>query len=219
MSRYLEDPLYLLLFLLPAAGWLFAFYPIHLLITLHLGLCVWILGRASYYYYLYGVRRELLVDPTVLAPVSRRIYALLADIALLALVPIFVPLQHILSNWYSVAINLLIVAAICWLGGTPGKWTVPLAIVDATTGRRATLWQTFLRMVGYCISAAPLGLGFLWAFWDHSGRTWHDMLSGTVVVTPTISIDGDHGDVPSDTTPQPQSFTPRTRSAPTFGKR
>jgi hypothetical protein len=141
---------------------------------LHLGLGVWILGRASYYYYLYGVRRELLVDPTVRAPVSRRVYALLADIALVALVPIFVPLHFITSNFYSVAINVLIVAAICWVGGTPGKWAVPLAVVDATTGRRATLWQTFLRLVGYCISAAP---PWAWALCGLSGtaRVAHGM--------------------------------------------
>ncbi len=39
-----------------------------------------------------------------------------------------------------------------------------------------------LRFAGALISAAALGLGFLWIMIDADGRAWHDRLSGTRVV-------------------------------------
>jgi uncharacterized RDD family membrane protein YckC len=45
---------------------------------------------------------------------------------------------------------------------------------------------TFGRVVTRCgaalLSAACLGLGYLWCLFDRRGRTWHDYLSGTELV-------------------------------------
>jgi uncharacterized RDD family membrane protein YckC len=45
---------------------------------------------------------------------------------------------------------------------------------------------SFGRMVTRCssalLSAACLGLGYLWCLFDRQGRSWHDLLSGTELV-------------------------------------
>jgi uncharacterized RDD family membrane protein YckC len=43
--------------------------------------------------------------------------------------------------------------------------------------------DAFLRCwVGYILSSAPLGLGFIWVLLDKDKRAWHDIIADTLVV-------------------------------------
>jgi uncharacterized RDD family membrane protein YckC len=64
---------------------------------------------------------------------------------------------------------------------TPGKMIVSAWIVDAQTGQQPSLAQCIIRYFAYILSAAPLGLGFLWIAFDPRKQAWHDKLAGTVV--------------------------------------
>jgi len=55
-------------------------------------------------------------------------------------------------------------------------------------GEAPSLGDVGLRTFGYCMSTGCFGLGFLWAFFDPEGLTWHDRISKTLVVeTRTVS--------------------------------
>ena len=68
-----------------------------------------------------------------------------------------------------------------WRGQTLGKIAVHIRVVRPDGGR-LTLGQSFVRSLGYPISALPLFLGFLVAFKSANRRTLHDMIAGTMVV-------------------------------------
>lgn len=78
--------------------------------------------------------------------------------------------------------NLLV--PLLWLlwSATPGKLAVSIKIADAETGRKPRLRQVVIRLLGYYLSALPLGLGFLWILVDRRKQGWHDKLAGTVVI-------------------------------------
>lgn len=65
---------------------------------------------------------------------------------------------------------------------TPGKMLVNAHIVDANTFRPASNARLAVRYVGYFISSAAFGLGFLWIAFDKRKQGWHDKLAGTVVI-------------------------------------
>ncbi len=65
-------------------------------------------------------------------------------------------------------------------GATPGMMIMKLKLVDASTGLQPK--RTFWRSVMGVVSAAPLGLGYLWAFWEKDALTWHDLVAGTRIV-------------------------------------
>jgi uncharacterized RDD family membrane protein YckC len=91
-------------------------------------------------------------------------------------------LEQTMSN---VAVLVLpAVVLLSWLifQGTPGKLLSGCRIVDAESGGRARPFQLVLRLIGYAISLAPAGLGFLWMLWDRRGQGWHDKLARTQVV-------------------------------------
>jgi uncharacterized RDD family membrane protein YckC len=64
---------------------------------------------------------------------------------------------------------------------TPGKLALRAYIVDAETGNPITLRQSVIRYLGYFVSLAPLGLGYLWVAFDQRKQGWHDKMAGTVV--------------------------------------
>jgi uncharacterized RDD family membrane protein YckC len=67
-------------------------------------------------------------------------------------------------------------------GFTLGKWATGLRI-EKNDGARLSIGRAFLRhFVGYPISLALLGLGFLIAAVSVHGRSLHDMIAGTIVV-------------------------------------
>lgn len=67
---------------------------------------------------------------------------------------------------------------------TPGKMAISAKIVDAKSGCALTITQSLVRYLAYFISAAPLGLGFIWVVFDDRKQSWHDKIAGTVVVRP-----------------------------------
>ncbi len=68
-------------------------------------------------------------------------------------------------------------------GTTPGKSLFGLEVV-LLAQQRYPDFRTMLRreLVGKFVSGLPLTWGFLSAFWDKNGQTWHDKMVGTVVV-------------------------------------
>ena len=70
--------------------------------------------------------------------------------------------------------------SVFWLksGQTLGMqaWRIKLATVDGTP---LTLKHCLLRELAAILSAACLGLGYLWCLFDRDKRYWHDILSGT----------------------------------------
>ncbi|RPI83927.1 MAG: RDD family protein [Chloroflexi bacterium] len=90
------------------------------------------------------------------------------------------------SVQFSPFVSLLIIMAYFmyfWalLGYTPGKLLLGLKIVRRD-GSKLTLGRSFLRFIGYWVSAVPLFLGFIWIIFDRKRLSWHDRLAGTQVI-------------------------------------
>lgn len=69
---------------------------------------------------------------------------------------------------------------ICYGAETPGLQWLGLAVLDYD-GNSPRQAQRLVRAAGFLISAAALGLGFLWALADEETLTWHDRMSKTFV--------------------------------------
>lgn len=70
-----------------------------------------------------------------------------------------------------------------WLknGQTLGMQAWRLKLVGFN-GSQPTVGRIIIRCLGATLSAACLGLGYLWCLFDRKGRYWHDYLSGTELV-------------------------------------
>jgi len=66
-------------------------------------------------------------------------------------------------------------------GQTLGMQAWRIRLVDFQ-GRTPGLPRALLRCLGACLSAACLGLGYLWCVVDRNHRYWHDYLSGTELI-------------------------------------
>ena len=74
-------------------------------------------------------------------------------------------------------------------GTTPGMMFRGLQ-VTSFDGDPPQPRQMLLRSVGYMLSAGTFFLGFLWAWWDEDGLTWHDRFSRTYLsVTQDFTTD------------------------------
>lgn len=73
----------------------------------------------------------------------------------------------------------------CWFwiknGQTLGMQAWRIKLTDFS-GNKPRAWQSLLRCLGALLSAACLGLGYLWCLVDKNGRYWHDYLSRTELV-------------------------------------
>ena len=67
-------------------------------------------------------------------------------------------------------------------GTSPGKRALRLQIVDADTGRRMTARQAGLRTLGYLLTFATCGAGFLWVLFNQRKQALHDRIANTVVI-------------------------------------
>jgi uncharacterized RDD family membrane protein YckC len=72
----------------------------------------------------------------------------------------------------------------CYVAETPGLLWTGLRVVDYN-GQFPRAEQRLLRALGALLSGAALGMGYLWAFVDEEGLTWHDRMSRTYVVRDT----------------------------------
>ncbi|MEM1111155.1 MAG: RDD family protein [Pseudomonadota bacterium] len=82
-----------------------------------------------------------------------------------------------------IMLTLIAFFSVFWLknGQTLGMqaWRVKLVRSD---GGDLALQHCLRRCVGAALSAACLGLGYLWCLVDRRGRYWHDYLSGSELV-------------------------------------
>jgi uncharacterized RDD family membrane protein YckC len=67
-------------------------------------------------------------------------------------------------------------------GQTVGKRVVEIRVARAADGGPLGWGTALVRHVASWLSALPCGLGYFWMLWDKEKETWHDKLSGTVVV-------------------------------------
>ena len=65
---------------------------------------------------------------------------------------------------------------------TPGLQWMGLRILDYD-GYPPRSGQRLVRALGMLLGGAALGLGYLWAFVDEEGLTWHDRMSKTFITT------------------------------------
>jgi uncharacterized RDD family membrane protein YckC len=67
-------------------------------------------------------------------------------------------------------------------GQTLGKKALGIRVVDLRTGEPIGFSRGVIRYFGRILSAIPIFLGYFWMLWDYEKQTWHDKLSGAVVV-------------------------------------
>ncbi|WP_298137610.1 RDD family protein [Acidiferrobacter sp.] len=89
------------------------------------------------------------------------------------------PFRQFLGLIFSVAYSVVF-----WVKflGTPGKLLLSCHLVDAHTLGPLSVGQSLLRNLGYLVSYATLGLGFLWIAWDPRKQGFHDKIAGSVVL-------------------------------------
>ncbi|HWS55855.1 MAG TPA: RDD family protein [Pyrinomonadaceae bacterium] len=144
-----------------------------------------------------AVRRAEVNFERLRAPFSLRCGALLVDYIILIGIVAFVTLLArafdddprggglLLTVGYAAALavgflNLVVVAGLS--GRTLGKWVAGLRI-ERRDGVPLSFGRALLRhLVGYPLTLATLGVGFLLAAFSAEGRALHDFLAGTVVV-------------------------------------
>jgi uncharacterized RDD family membrane protein YckC len=101
---------------------------------------------------------------------------------------------------------LTAMAFFCWFwlknGQTLGMqaWRIKLVTFD---GAAPGPWQVIARALGAALSAACLGLGYLWCLVDRNGYYWHDYLSRSKLVL-----------LPSKKKPKTQNVAPPNAANP-----
>lgn len=85
------------------------------------------------------------------------------------------------SLWLMMMWAMYVVVTGYCLKGTPGMLMMELRFRDKNGGR-PKLYQLIIRHFATYISALPLFLGYIWMFFDKKHQTWHDMISGVVIV-------------------------------------
>jgi len=66
-------------------------------------------------------------------------------------------------------------------GRTIGKWFMGLKVVRSD-GRPPTIGRSFIRFIGYGVSAIVFWLGYFWVLVDSDRQAWHDHMAKTWVV-------------------------------------
>lgn len=188
MYRLFQDPLLAIFVLIPVGALAFLFAPDATIYVLFAALALWISIRCVYNVGLqYPYLRGQVATAEFASPLAR-VLAFLADGVVFA-VPTMIVFAILRDDSTADAVSSVITlsaAVILWrhTGATPGKWAVPILIVDAKTGERPSYFQAVVRLIGYGVSVLPLGLGLLWALWDERGQAWHDKMAGTIVIYP-----------------------------------
>lgn len=77
-----------------------------------------------------------------------------------------------------------VVIIIFWMyrAGTIGKIILSMEIVHAKTLEKPSKIQLIGRFFGYILSVLPLGIGFIWIYYDKKQQGFHDKVSSTVVI-------------------------------------
>jgi uncharacterized RDD family membrane protein YckC len=130
---------------------------------------------------------------------NKRMFAAVLDLSMIAIptLPVSILIhQYLVSRGLTVfkahavvnLIQLVVMCAfvmVCWIkfSATPGKMLLSLKIVNAKDLSQPSRIQLFVRMLSYVISVLPLGLGIFYIAIDKRRRAWHDMISGTIVIS------------------------------------
>jgi len=80
-------------------------------------------------------------------------------------------------------VMLAFVLTLQYFKTTPGKWLMGLKLTRKDAETFPSFPQLLLRYAASFISCAPLMLGIIWMMFDKQSRSWHDMISGTRVIT------------------------------------
>lgn len=139
---------------------------------------------------------DLAVGTAPTAHWGARVVATLLDHALVAAVAFVVDAAHA-GPGLSVALplgvddtvvgpgTLTTVAALltlqAYLGATPGKMLLGIAVVSDVTGRPVGLLRTVVRWVAHLVDVLLL-VGYLRPLWHHDRRTFADSLTGTLAL-------------------------------------
>ncbi|QYD73274.1 RDD family protein [Paraburkholderia edwinii] len=129
---------------------------------------------------------------------TKRARALFIDSIWWTVIVLFVPLGPSLDDlltasdpgtsllvWAGLAQCIpIVVTGVMWAvwGTSPGKRATRIRIVDADTGRPMTVKQAMLRTLGYLLTFAICGAGFLWVLFNSRKQALHDRLANTVVI-------------------------------------
>lgn len=87
----------------------------------------------------------------------------------------------ILPSLFLISIIVYFTLLHSWGGKTLGKVFMGIK-VESSSGQSLSPGNSFLRFAGYCLSALPLGIGFLWVILDKKHAAWHDKLADTRVI-------------------------------------
>ena len=123
--------------------------------------------------------------------------AVVNAIALLVVVRVTAGEQQVLdAHLVQLLTALSVVGFFClfWLknGQTLGMQAWRIKLVDFS-GDPPSFGKTLLRCCGAVLSAACLGMGYLWCLVDRNKRYWHDYLSRTeLILLPKASEKSDH---------------------------
>lgn len=142
-----------------------------------------------------GTTDSILAEGLQPAPLLRRFAALCYDTLLLVALLATVTLLVIWirggrsvppgTGWFEALLGAIVVLFFCWFwthgGQTLGMraWRIRVVRFD---GSRVGWDRALLRFVAALASAAALGAGFWWSFFDARRRCWHDRLSGTLTI-------------------------------------
>lgn len=131
----------------------------------------------------------------MLAPISARFIAGLLDLCVVALaLGVFVAVTHLtdrailqgpsgltlVGGVFAVLLTLYWAAYLRLLGSTAGMHWTGLRVLNLD-GEPPDTQQRWTRAFGAVLSAAAMGVGFLWSLFDEQHFTWHDRLSKTFV--------------------------------------
>jgi uncharacterized RDD family membrane protein YckC len=149
--------------------------------------------------YLHDFSKSDIKHPMRNASYSRRASALAIDSIWWTVIVLFVPLGPSMEDlllapesfaatilfWLAIGQCIPILATgVLWAiwGTSPGKRALHLRIVDADTGEPMSVRQAGLRTLGYLLSFATCGAGFLWVLFNQQKQALHDRIANTVVI-------------------------------------
>ena len=118
---------------------------------------------------------------------SARAFAFILDIGIV--VGIAILLANQMRQTRELAILLVLVIMYFYFslltalsGRTVGKFITGMKVIDENSGEHPSLQTSLGRTMGMFVSFMFLMMGFLAPFFDAKSRSWHDILSGTLVI-------------------------------------
>lgn len=137
----------------------------------------------------------------VLASITRRLFAIILDFAVITLLSFFTIIVGLLAAGINITDGVMklsyvlipVYIILClfastfilflhaYSGKTFGKLLLGISVVREDGGKISTS-QSFARWIGYYLSALPVFYGYISAIFDYNLQTWHDKIAKTYVV-------------------------------------